>query len=95
MNLVRKIVRVHTALERASIPHAFGGALALAWCTARARATIDIDVNIFVDKSLLGEALRGLPKPIECNARQRAALQRDGQARLWWDKTPVDVFLNT
>jgi hypothetical protein len=22
-------------------------------------------------------------------------LERDGQARLWWDETPVDVFFNT
>jgi hypothetical protein len=25
----------------------------------------------------------------------RALLTRDGQARLWWETTPVDLFLNT
>jgi hypothetical protein len=24
-----------------------------------------------------------------------AVLQRDGQVRIWWDKTPLDLFLNT
>ena len=43
MNLVEQIAHLHRALESADIAHAFGGALALAWCTERARATIDID----------------------------------------------------
>ena len=47
--LPAKIVALHRALERAQLPHAFGGALALAWCTQRARGTIDIDVNVFVN----------------------------------------------
>lgn len=25
----------------------------------------------------------------------RALFHRDGQARLWWDRTPVDLFLST
>lgn len=29
------------------------------------------------------------------SAAQIAALERDGQVRLWWDRTPVDVFLDT
>ena len=32
-----KIVAVHEALDAAGLSHAFGGALALAWCTERAR----------------------------------------------------------
>jgi hypothetical protein len=27
--------------------------------------------------------------------RNQQAARRDGQVRLWWDKTPIDVFLNT
>ena len=41
--LVERIVALHLALVKARLPHAFGGALALAWCTERARGTIDID----------------------------------------------------
>src|SRR5437773_11210415 len=46
--LADKILAIHDAFDAVRLPHAFGGALALAWCTERARGTIDIDVNIFV-----------------------------------------------
>ncbi len=49
MGLPEKIIAIHEHLAAAGLPHAFGGALALAWCTGRARGTIDIDVNVFVD----------------------------------------------
>jgi hypothetical protein len=93
--IVRKIVAVHRALDRAGLPHAFGGALALAWCTAQARGTIDIDVNVFVDATESRRVAGALPKPIVRSDAQLAALEREGQVRLWWDHTPVDVFLDT
>ena len=93
--LVRKIVAVHRALDRAGLPHAFGGALALAWCTQRARATIDIDVNIFVDAARSHSVVAALPRGVVCDAKQLTALERDGQVRLWWEQTPLDVFLDT
>jgi hypothetical protein len=31
--MTEAIVELHDALDSAGIPHAFGGALALAWCT--------------------------------------------------------------
>jgi hypothetical protein len=94
-SLVEKIVAVHAALDDAEIPHAFGGALALAWCTQRARGTIDIDLNVFVDPSRTAELLAALPDGVAWSDADRALLERDGQARLWWDDTPVDVFVNT
>ena len=93
--LAKKIVAVHQRLADAGLPHAFGGALALAWCTQRARGTVDIDVNIFVDTSQTDAVLQALPTKVTATAANRRALGRDGQARLWWDQTPVDVFLNT
>jgi hypothetical protein len=93
--LVRKIVKLHRALEKAKLPHAFGGALALAWCTERARGTIDIDVNVFVDAAQFRDVVAALPRGVVCGDAEVAALERDGQARLWWDRTPVDVFLDT
>jgi hypothetical protein len=93
--LVRRIVALHRALDKAGLPHAFGGALALAWCTARARGTIDIDVNVFGDASRFREVVAALPQGISRDATQLAALERDGQARLWWDRTPIDLFLDT
>ena len=75
--------------------HAFGGALALAWCTQQARGTIDVDVNVFVGPERTDEVLAALPPGVVATAEDRALLVRDGQARLWWGSTPVDVFLNT
>lgn len=95
MTLVERIVAIHRSLRDASVPHAFGGALALAWCTERARGTIDIDVNLFVGLDEIERALDGLPDDITVSADDRADLERDGQTRLWWDATPVDVFFNT
>ena len=93
--LPEKIVAVHESLKAAGLPHAFGGALALAWCTGRARGTIDIDVNVFVDNEQAESVVSALPEAVEHSPKLLTALRRDGQVRLWWEKTPVDVFLNS
>lgn len=95
MNLVDQIVRLHRELDGAEIPHAFGGALALAWCTRRARATIDIDLNVFVTVDEAEAVYHALPHEIGVGEADRAAILRDGQTRLWWSQTPVDIFFNT
>ena len=93
--LPHKMVRIHDALTAAAIPHAFGGALALAWCTQRARGTIDLDVNVFVHPDRTDLVLDALPSEVVATDDDRGLLTRDGQARLWWDTTPIDVFLST
>jgi len=95
MDLTGKIARLHAALSDAALPHAFGGALALAWCTRRARGTIDIDINIFVGVEDRARVLEGLPAGVTVSREDRQVLKRDGQVRVWWDDTPLDVFLNT
>ena len=93
--LPQKMLVVHEHLQAAGIDHAFGGALALAWCTQQARGTIDLDVNVFVGPERTDETLAALPPGVVATADDRALLVRDGQARLWWGTTPLDVFLNT
>jgi hypothetical protein len=93
--LAGKIVALHRALVAAHLPHAFGGALALAWCTERARGTIDIDVNVFVPAADADVLLAALPAEVVCRESDRAQLLADGQTRLWWANTPVDLFLDT
>lgn len=93
--LPRKMLVIHRHLARAGLDHAFGGALALAWCTQQARGTIDVDVNVFVVPERTDDALGALPRGIVVADENRRLLARDGQARLWWDTTPVDVFLST
>jgi hypothetical protein len=93
--LPARIVAVHDLLAAAQLPHAFGGALALAWCTQRARGTIDIDVNVFVPADRAGDVLEALASVITPSEEQHQQLLTDGQSRLWWEATPVDVFLDT
>jgi hypothetical protein len=90
-----KMVVLHEALARAGIQHAFGGALALAWCTQQARGTIDIDINLFLPPAEHDRVLAALPEPIATTDDNRTTIERDGQVRLFWDDNPVDLFFNT
>jgi hypothetical protein len=93
--LTAKILAIHHALDDAALPHAFGGALALAWCTQRARGTIDVDVNVFTPVDRAAVVLAALSPPIAATDADVSLAEREGQVRVWWDRTPVDVFLNT
>ncbi len=95
MDLTRRIAALHEALDDAGLPHAFGGALALAWCTRRARGTIDIDINIFVSVGDRARVIDALPDGVKVTREDRRVLKRDGQVRVWWEDTPLDLFLNT
>ena len=92
--LVEKLFTIHDSLTEAALPHAFGGAIALAYCTEEPRGTRDLDVNIFADASKAEAVLGRLPGAVTVRAEDVAAVVRDGQARLWWEEIPVDVFLN-
>ena len=92
---MEKIAELHEALEIANLPHAFGGALALAWCTQQARGTIDIDINIFVEGSRSHAVLTALPNEVTWSESDRIQMQKEGQIRVWWNSTPLDVFLNS
>jgi hypothetical protein len=94
VTLTERIVALHAALDGAGISHAFGGALALAFCTAEPRGTQDIDVNVFLSPDEVDRLVAALPQGVVVDDDARALLVRDGQARLWWDQTPVDVFLS-
>ncbi len=95
LGITQKIVRLHDALEAARLAHAFGGALALAWCTEQARGTIDIDLNVFIDPDRTTELFAALPKPVRRSDRELGECLATGQVRLWWSATPIDVFTNT
>lgn len=84
---------LHESLAGARIPHAMGGALALAYY-AEPRVTIDVDINVFVSTEhwpQVSGALSPLGVGVDLDL---AALERDGQVRLWWDRTPVDLFFS-
>lgn len=93
VDFVDLMVQAHQALSGAGMQHAFGGALALAWCVEEARGTQDIDLNVFVPVADVNRVLEVLPDDIEVPDRSRMLLERDGQARLWWSRIPLDLFL--
>jgi len=94
MTLAEKLVVLHRALVSGRIPHAFGGAIALAYWTLDPRGTSDIDVNLFVPADDPERALRSLPDGVTVPPDTIETIVRDGQVRLWWDDTPVDLFFD-
>lgn len=92
--LVEKLLAIHSALKQHSLPHAFGGAIALAYCVQEPRGTRDLDVNIFVDADRAADVLAALPDGVRVDEGDVETVIRDGQTRLFWDGVPIDVFLN-
>jgi hypothetical protein len=92
--LAAKLIAVEERLSAASLPHAFGGAIALAYCTGDPRATVDLDVNVFVPVDRADEVFEALPSEIAIDRGAAGAVLKAGQVRLWWDETPIDLFFN-
>lgn len=92
--LIDKLFAIHDALAEHSLPHAFGGAIALAYCVEEPRGTRDLDVNIFCDAADAEKVLAALPDGVKVSAEDVAKVEAGAQARLWWDGVPIDVFLN-
>jgi hypothetical protein len=94
-DLVTKIVALSEMLDSAGIPHQFGGAIALAWYRYP-RATRDIDVNVTMPPAA-AEPVLGLlgHLGVTVTEQDREVIARDGQARLDWAGSYLDVFFAT
>jgi hypothetical protein len=93
ISLPEKVSEIDRALTAAKVPHAIGGAIALAYY-AEPRATVDVDVNVFVPVGgwpRIRDALAPLGVDVEVEVQ---ALERNGQVRVWWDRNPVDLFFS-
>jgi hypothetical protein len=91
-SLPEKVVVIHEALTDAKVPHALGGALALAYY-ADPRVTIDIDINVFVPTERWRDVVKALTEiGVSADRLDPSALERDGQCRLWWGDNAVDLF---
>jgi len=93
MLLDEQIVAIERAFTAAGIPHAFGGAQALAYYGS-VRATHDIDVNVFLPATAAERVfavLGGLGAAVQ-NPGLRMLAARDEQVRILWEGTPVDLF---
>jgi hypothetical protein len=84
------------ALEKAKIPYAIGGAIALGYW-APPRGTHDVDINVFVAADGAGpaiDALRDAGVEMERSEALRTAADR-GDARGSFRSMRVDVFFST
>ena len=94
MTLAERVIALNRALTERRMPHAFGGALALAYWTLDPRGTSDIDLNIFIPAAESAPALEALPAGVAAPEGTAEAIATEGQVRLWWGGTPIDLFFN-
>ena len=93
--LSSRIVALHEMLDSMRVPHQFGGAIALAWYRSP-RATTDIDVNVTLSPGEAEPVLGALSHlGVSISAAERSAIERDGQARLDWEGSYLDLFFAT
>lgn len=90
-----RLLSVHESLSMAGLPHAFGGAIALAYCTEEPRGTRDLDVNVFASQDRAAEVLTAMPAATSVSPNEVETARTVGQVRVWWEETPIDVFLDT
>lgn len=94
-SLVSKILAVHEMLDSLRVPHQFGGAIALAWYRSP-RATADIDLNVTVAPENAAPVLGALEQlGVTVTDADRVAIARDGQARLAFGSSYLDLFFAT
>lgn len=94
-DLSSKILAVHEMLSSLRVPHQFGGAIALAWYRSP-RATTDIDLNVTAAPEHAAPVLGALQHlGVLVTAADRALIARDGQARLTFDGSYLDLFFAT
>jgi len=93
--LDEKVAALEAALAAATIPHAFGGALALAYYAAP-RGTHDIDLNVFVSEKRAERVLAALAElgVAAGGAAPLRAVRDRGQVRVYWEHTPIDLFFS-
>jgi hypothetical protein len=92
--LGERLLALHDSLEHARIPHAIGGAIALGYCTLEPRGTRDLDVNVFVGPDRVKQVFAAMPAGVAFSGLSLEQAERDGQVRLWWKDTPIDLFFS-
>lgn len=86
-----KVVVLHEALRGAGLPHAFGGALALAYY-AEPRPTRDVDLNLFLPPARWPEVREALaPLGVDANGDPPAG----DQLKLPWDRLELHLFFSS
>lgn len=93
LGMSEKVVRLHDALERAGLPHAVGGAIAVDYYRVP-RATIDIDLNVFVRPEESGGVVDVLADVFEIPDLDglRSEIAERDQGKTYWGDTRIDLF---
>ena len=92
-SLPEKLLAIDEALEEREIPHAFGGAIALAYY-GEPRTTVDVDCNVFLppeEIDIVAQVLAPLGVDFSFDRNRVIA---DGQVRVMWGRTPIDLFFS-
>jgi hypothetical protein len=88
-----KVLAVQRALTNSGIPHAFGGAIALAYY-GEPRTTLDMDVNVFLPVDRGMDVIGALPPPLAEIEVDEANLRRAQEIRLPWNRNDVHLFFS-
>ena len=92
--MAERIVAVHRSFDAAEIPHAFGGAIALAYHTVRPSATSDIDINVALPGMDAERVFCGMPPQVEWTGQLIRVAQAHGEVRLRWVRRgSIGLFL--
>jgi hypothetical protein len=92
--LPEKVLAVQRALVESGAPHAFGGAIALAYY-GEPRATLDLDINVFLPTDRWRDVIGALsPLGIEVEVDE-GALRSENEVRLPWNRNDVHLFFST
>ncbi|MHB8242836.1 MAG: hypothetical protein ACYDHN_12715 [Solirubrobacteraceae bacterium] len=89
-----RLLAIHHAFDAAQMSHAFGGAIALGYCTLEPRGTRDLDINVFTGPERAKDVFAALPEGVEFSGLSLEQAETDGQVRLRWGSTPLDLFLS-
>lgn len=90
-----RLLSITRAFKKARIPHALGGAIALAFYS-EPRATADLDINIFLHPDGREAVLSILSSIFKIDDRDAVAssIDRSAQTRIRWEDTPIDLFFS-
>jgi len=92
-SLPEKLLAIDEALRDDELPHAFGGAIALAYY-GEPRVTVDLDCNVFLTPDHVDAVARTLsPLGVDFSFDSTRVLA-DGQLRVAWGRTPIDLFFS-
>ena len=93
LRMSEKVVRLHEALQRAAIPHAFGGAIAVDYYRVP-RTTVDIDLNVFVSSEERDRVIEVLAEEFDLPDREAlsAEIAKIEQGKTYWGGTRIDIF---